>query len=210
MAAVTLVAGWSLPGCSDNAVDATKTTAAVQATEVVPSRFVHDELLLPTARTNALEYGAVRQVPAGPGLVDLLVDVQWDGSWRNPHNWDAAWTFVKFRAPDGRWKHASLAPQGHALSPQAGAAPTPAGAWTWAPDSTGLWLHRAAASSPGPNRWTARLRWAAGADGAAAGAEVRVLGLEMVYVPAGAFYAGDGVSVGAFEGVGGEPVRIDS
>ncbi|MEL6612559.1 MAG: SUMF1/EgtB/PvdO family nonheme iron enzyme, partial [Bacteroidota bacterium] len=43
-----------------------------------------------------------------------------------------------------------------------------------------------------------------------AGAEVRVLGLEMVYVPAGAFYAGDGVSVGAFEGVGGEPVRIDS
>ncbi|MEL6444669.1 MAG: SUMF1/EgtB/PvdO family nonheme iron enzyme [Bacteroidota bacterium] len=149
-------------------------------------------------------------MPAGPGLVDLLVDVQWDGSWRNPHNWDAAWTFVKFRAPDGRWKHASLAPQGHVLSPQAGTAPTPAGAWTWAPDSTGLWLHRAAASSPGPNRWTARLRWAAGADGAAAGAEVRVLGLEMVYVPEGAFYAGDGVSVAAFEGAGGEPVRIDS
>ncbi|MEL6588034.1 MAG: hypothetical protein AAFQ50_15500, partial [Pseudomonadota bacterium] len=38
--------------------------------------FVAGNVLSSELRANALRYGAVRQVPAGPGLVDLLVDVQ--------------------------------------------------------------------------------------------------------------------------------------
>jgi hypothetical protein len=39
----------------------------------------------------------------------ITVSVQWDHSWRDAVNRDAAWLFVKYRPVGGLWRHATLA-----------------------------------------------------------------------------------------------------
>ena len=117
-------------------------------------------------------------------------DITWDNSWRvtgDPNNWDAVWVFVKYRVDGGPWKHARLNTTGH--TPVSGSTiETPT-------DGTGVFIYR---SSDGTGTLTlmgVQLRWNYGADGLddnESNVEVRVLGIEMVYVPQGAFAAGDG------------------
>ena len=144
---------------------------------------------------------------------DVQCDVSWDASWRaswtetavTPSitltNWDAAWLFVKYRSRDGsdtNWNHASLgtnesdhtAPVGSTL--RVGNS-TNAGGTNF---GAGVFLYR---SAEGSGSWTnagVRLRWLYGNDGVASTSRVDVCvhALEMVYVPEGSFYLGDGIS----------------
>lgn len=115
-------------------------------------------------------------------------------------NWDAAWVFAKFRMPGGVWRHASLSPLAADHAKPAGAAldvglddnPAPDGAS--AKRGLGVFVYRDSVGA-GTNIWKAvSLRWLHGADGVSdpAAAEIRVFGIKMVYVPKGAFWAGDG------------------
>jgi len=144
-------------------------------------------------------------------------DVSWDASWRaswtdaggTSTNWDAAWIFVKYRCTAGadtNWHHATLstnnsdhvAPAGSTinigLSTNAGGANFGAG----------VFLYR---SAVGNGSWTntgVKLRWRYADDGVADGDQVDVCvhAIEMVYVPQGSFYAGDGRTtsgMGSFE-----------
>lgn len=150
------------------------------------------------------------------GQVCLQFDVSWDASWRASWtesgtwtNWDAAWIFVKYRCRDGantNWNHASLStndldhmvPAGSTINVglSANAGGTNFGA--------GVFLYR---SSEGSGSWTNRgvkLRWWSGADGVAVTSrmDICVHAIEMVYVPQGSFYLGDGATTvirGRFE-----------
>jgi hypothetical protein len=128
-------------------------------------------------------------------------DQKWEG--KPPlklENWDAAWVFAKFRVPDGPWRHATLSPLAADHGKPAGAAldvgpddnPAPDGSTT--SRGLGVFVYRDSIGS-GPNAWKGlSLRWLHGADGVSdpAAAEIKVFGVKMVYVPKGAFWAGDG------------------
>jgi hypothetical protein len=39
----------------------------------------------------------------------ITFDIKWENSWRtrgSPHNWDAAWVFIKYKVGNGEWRHA--------------------------------------------------------------------------------------------------------
>lgn len=116
-------------------------------------------------------------------------NISWEHSWRDNSNWDAAWLFIKWSTDKGlTWKHGTLnATAANHLAP-GGSTITPAA------DGTGVFLHRSASGS-GTASWTdVQLRWEYGLDGIADNATmmVKVFGIEMVYVPQGSFWVGDG------------------
>jgi formylglycine-generating enzyme required for sulfatase activity len=116
-------------------------------------------------------------------------DITWDNSWRTtavPDNWDAAWIFIKYRAGDGIWHHASLLSTGHTVP--AGSEITPSS------DGKGVFMYRSS-NGNGTNNWNnTELLWNYGANGVPddASIEINVIAIEMVYVPQGNFYIGDG------------------
>ena len=135
------------------------------------------------------------RVGAGEGQErSVAFDVTWPESWRGPERpswvaasdtWDAAWVFVKVRAPGDTWRHARLAARGHEAS--AGVAlEVPA-------DGMGAFVYR---DAPGYGDMVASvtLSW----DGLASGvptdaqAEALVFAIEMVFVPEGPFWLGCG------------------
>jgi formylglycine-generating enzyme required for sulfatase activity len=126
-------------------------------------------------------------------------DVSWDNSWRtssNQMNWDAAWVFVKFRKnTSSLWQHATMnyvsgsaAADGH-TQPTGSTITTPA-------DGKGVFIYRNADGSGSVNYTGAKLRWNYGADGLlnSDSVTISVMAIEMVYIPQGQFYAGDGAS----------------
>ena len=144
-----------------------------------------------------IRFSNVSPGAASGGVRLVTFDIEWDESWRGPDrptwvaapdNWDAAWVFVKIRVDGGEWRHATLAGGGHVV---------PAGAVVDVPsDRVGVFVYR---SSSGYGTFTANgvgLAWDHVTDGASAGAsvEVRPFGIDMVYVPEGAFSLGSGRS----------------
>ena len=151
---------------------------------------------------NGLEIGQVRIT--GQNTVDefsmIEFNISWKNSWRTStyeSNWDAVWVFVKYKKVDGAitsvWNHCSLnyvdgtgASDGHTV---------PAGAQIKTPsDGRGVFIQRNA-DGIGDVSWEdVQLRWNYGADGLVQddSVEVIVYGIEMVYIPEGSFYLGDG------------------
>ncbi|HTP80324.1 MAG TPA: SUMF1/EgtB/PvdO family nonheme iron enzyme [Bacteroidota bacterium] len=97
---------------------------------------------------------------------------------------------MKYRVGSGSWNHATLdanashdiAPTGSTISPTT--------------DGKGVLVYRSADGSGTTNFTGIEIRWNYGADGVAdtAVASVQVFGIEMVYVPQGSFYVGDGTT----------------
>lgn len=137
--------------------------------------------------------------------------VTWDHSWRisseatGPKNWDAAWVFIKFReVPNEDWYHGYLATGTgvkHKVPDNAdykvGTSPANINGKDVNP-GVGAFIYR---KTDGNGNFTAQdveLEWDYEANGLTGGeqVEVCVLATEMVYVPEGAFYAGDFSSTG--------------
>ena len=141
-------------------------------------------LLLPLGivQANNLTISNVRVQPNSTGATaDIVFDIQWDNSWRDGTNWDAAWVFVKYRAvgSDGGWSHATLGFNRPQTPPNA--------AWSDTGDGTGVLLHRAGTGSGTFTVAGARITWYASNQGVALNTgtnyEVKVFGTEMVYIP---------------------------
>lgn len=126
---------------------------------------------------------------------EIQFDITWNNAWRDATNWDAAWVFIKFNFDDTIWQHASLAHQGHTIS---------VGKEIVLPsDYKGAFIQFSYTQSSNPSTFTAtgvKLVWEYGKDSLSDAevksslTNVRVYGIEMVYIPAGAFYAGDGTA----------------
>ena len=117
----------------------------------------------------------------------IRFDISWENSWRTssaPNNHDAAWVFAKYRVGSGTWNHVMLSPSGHIA---------PAGSTLEVPsDLVGAFFYRDADGSGTFTKTGVKLRWNYGASGIGDNdvVDVKVFGLEMVYVPEGAFWVG--------------------
>lgn len=185
-------------------------------------------LLLPltSARANDAEVKHVALKGEVVGShVTVEFDLRWENSWRNdlagagqmaPFNYDAAWLFVKFSTDGGAtWQHATLSAVSadHSVLIDNGVAATIKAV----PDGKGAFILRAA-NGAGTNNWDdVQLRWNYSANGVASittSTIVNVLAVEMVFIPAASFSAGDQSPdpiEGQFEdGTSGNPLAITS
>lgn len=121
-------------------------------------------------------------------------NLAWDNSWNAsgnidtlyPANWDAVWIFVKVQSDtDNLWHHQLLAPAGHSVN-TSGAGLT----IETQPDNVGVFIRRSQAGHGNISGASVTLSLA----GLPAGSNFnfKVFGVEMVHIPEGAFYLGDG------------------
>ncbi len=126
--------------------------------------------------------------------VDVRFDLSWSNSWVTDTNWDAAWVFVKFIAPgSNNWQHALLSTNSADHTPAANSTITPTA------DGVGAFVYSSLSAYTGGVSYTSmRLHWNYGANGydfaKGAALSVAVQAIEMVYVAAGPFTVGDGLS----------------
>ena len=140
------------------------------------------------------------------GSTTVSFDITWTNSWRStgsgapaPNNWDAAWVFVKFRKNGGDWAHTSLNDTGHSTG--SGTAATIAVGYPDTSSSfnigtnpvTGVFLYRSGDGVGTFSTTGTSLSWNYSQDGVTGSdsVEIRVFAIEMVYTPAGSFFAGD-------------------
>ena len=130
-------------------------------------------------------------------------DISWNNSWRvstGPSNWDAAWVFVKYRLKtQTTWNHATLnwvngtgSGDGHTEPTNSDINSSNDNA---ANGAYGVFIRRNADMAQANVNYTGvQLRWNYGVDGLTDAdlVEIRVFAIEMVYVPQGSFYVGDG------------------
>lgn len=131
----------------------------------------------------------------------IIFDVAWPRAWKNDVNCDGTWLFAKYRTAGGAWKHVTLkaASKGEFnytdQAPEGFSKGTGADLGLWVPPAKkGLFIFRTRGQGDAVSE-KVTLAW----DFAAAGlqqkdletAEVRVVGLEMVYCPQAPFYLGD-------------------
>ena len=164
------------------------------------------------------------------GDVSITFDISWTHSWRSsgaPDNRDAAWVFVKYRVNGGDWGHAKLNETGHSVPSNAGItvglADTSAAFNISTNPGVGIFVYPRNTSSGTFTASGMALRWNYAANGVATtdSIEVKVVAVEMAYVPQAPFYAGDNnTSTGALKQgssdtdpwyVGGEaPLQVQS
>ncbi len=150
-------------------------------------------LVGPLAQANNIRVtnvGLARQ-DAVTKTANVTFDLAWENSWRNGDNRDAAWVFVKFRAPGSNaWEHALLSTNSAAHKAASNSAISAAA------DGLGVFIHGAADFAGNVNYRQVKLRWNYGANGYdfAEGAlvDVSVHAVEMVFIPEGAFFLGSG------------------
>ena len=141
------------------------------------------------ARANDLRV-ETRRVSRPDGAATLRVEaaVGWKNAWRNARNHDAAWLIVKLRGAPGRpWSHARI------VSVTAAAA-TPRAECRVPGDRIGAFC-AAAAPHRGDVSWQLAIdvdtTGITAAQLSAGTVEALVVGIEMVYIPAGPFTTGD-------------------
>lgn len=134
------------------------------------------------------------------GYAFVQFDLSWDNSWRSEENWDAVWLFVKYRANNGEWRHAWLNNTGNNDGSGTNAVmdiglkndKIPYNETT--NPGIGCMVYRSTTGS-GPFFVTSmQLRWNYRANGvfSSTGIELKVFAIEMVLVPGGPFWVGDG------------------
>jgi len=137
---------------------------------------------------------------------DIQFDISWDNSWRisaGAANWDAVWVFAKYRIDGGTscangptWKHCTLSTTAtdHSVTTNNGVGAT----ITPSSDGKGVFMYRSGNGNGSINWQQVLLQWNYGTDGLADNClvTVNIYAIEMVYIPTGNFYLGDGATAG--------------
>jgi len=134
-------------------------------------------------------------------------DISWDNSWKNERNNDAVWVFLKHSIDGGAtWSRARMGSSG--TDPVGFSAPY--GFEIIVPsDKMGFFIQRTDRNSGDVSAEGVRFVWDYGQDNltdevaAASNTVNKIFGIEMVYVPEGAFFAGDGASSSEYRFVEG-------
>lgn len=189
----------------------------------------------PKAWSNNL---SITNVSYDNATYQVTFDLSWENSWRRdatiPFNYDGIWIFVKVREckqkllgnPTG-FNHAWLsnnavdhvaaasAPGGEALTIEVGTTDIAA-----TPRGMGIFVYRSSDGGTGSISTSITLQWDKAAQAGAMSEidladeyDVKVFGVEMVYIPQASFYLGDGGSNNCFYNLGGgtsTPYQITS
>lgn len=150
-------------------------------------------LLAGVAAANNLTVQNVALSPSGGGKAAVAFDLSWENSWRDAENFDAAWVFVKYSTDGGtRWRHATLSAAG--TNPPAFSPGTNNLLEVIVPaDKKGALVQRVASGTGSVATTNMQFVWDFAGDGVSVHAQaiVKVMGIEMVYIPRGPFYVGD-------------------
>lgn len=124
--------------------------------------------------------------------------IAWDNSWRDDYNWDAVYVFLKFkRKSEIAWQRVLLRDKFHTCTK--GYQFTMARSTTTANQSNGAFIYRGNNSS-GSDTVDVKLHWMIGTQGinpsdfTGGRIEYSLMCIEMVYIPRGPFWVGDGVA----------------
>ncbi len=139
----------------------------------------------------------------------LTFTIKWDNSWKvadGPANWDAVWIFVKRQTCTtgtlNPWIHATLDASGQSVTGSELQVDN-------VTDNAGVFVRRSTNGLGNITQATVTLTLAS----AIGGDNIRIFGMEMVNVPSGDFYIGDG-GYGSYNTVFGnatnQPVQITS
>ena len=153
----------------------------------------------------------VKVVSVDDNFFTLSLSLSWDNSWYDDYNFDAVWLFLKYRTPDmAEWTPVFLGTDGHEVGSNGEYLPGDSGS-----ENVGLFVW-SKSNDAGRVELNCKIKCAIPYGCSRADVEQNrlyfaVQGIEMVYVPAGAFYLGDGASEGSFQGTAvAKPVLVDS
>ncbi|MEN3040097.1 MAG: SUMF1/EgtB/PvdO family nonheme iron enzyme [Bacteroidia bacterium] len=162
-----------------------------------PKSFAHGvALLIGLAMGNGL---TISNLSVNQAAGTVTFDVQWHNSFRDAENWDAVWIFVKFRdcsvPKTVPFTHGlistTLSDHVFPATLQPTCANGTPNCIDPSPDNTGVMLRRTT-NGFGTIGGTVTLRVT---NLPATGTyDIRVIGIEMVFIPQGSFYAGDATS----------------
>ncbi len=134
----------------------------------------------------------------------IVFDISWDNSWRiasGAANWDAVWIFAKYRVGTGNWQHAYLSTTSgnHTVTTNNGVpAAFSVGTTTISSNQRGMGVFAYRSSNgTGSVNWSGvKLQWNYGENNVADTAiiDIKIYAIEMVYIPSGSFYVGDGTT----------------
>lgn len=148
--------------------------------------------------------GEVLDQNIADNTVSVKFDLSWQNSWKDGVNHDAVWVFMKFSDDDGKtWKHATMALSG--TNPSGFYKGDGAALDLIVPQDLKGTFIRKSTSGTGPVSATGlKVVWDYGLDSVdpdkvLSSLVVKLFAVEMVYVPQGAFYAGDSASAAAFQ-----------
>jgi formylglycine-generating enzyme required for sulfatase activity len=150
-------------------------------------------LMAPAGWANSIEVKNVslQKYEEGAQRVNVQFDLSWSNSWRGTDNRDAAWVFVKFRAPGSNiWQHAELSRLSSDHTPVLNSTIDAVS------DGKGVFVYRSGNYTGIVSYTGMKLKWTYGSNGYAFAKgdliDVSVHAIEMVYIPEGAFYLGSG------------------
>lgn len=163
---------------------------------------------------NNLQISNLQFIPdnSALGYAHVQFDISWENSWRDTENWDAVWVFIKYNDGTG-WQHAELnfndgISDGHTAAIGS--------TINTSNDGRGVFIYKSLEASGTSSFNNIQLQWNYQNDGVASfdGMQIKVLGIEMVHVPEGSFWLGDGETTdiqGHFEeGASGNPFQVNS
>jgi formylglycine-generating enzyme required for sulfatase activity len=152
------------------------------------------------ALANDIQIPTQTNYPFSGGTGEVGFDMTWSNSWRSatePYNWDAAWVFCKIRINGGNWTHLKLDSTGHTIpsgfTSDLGLADTGAAYNASTNPYVGVFLYRSSDGFGTATLSNVRLRWNYADNGAIStdSIDIRVIAVEMVYIPQASFSAGD-------------------
>lgn len=164
---------------------------------------------LPCFSNNVRLNGMVKVTDVTSGVATLELDLTWDNSWRDNFNWDAVWIFLKYKPASGAWSHVMLQDMQHTATNDY----VVMNGKNENGKVVGVYVF------PGKNMTRQHvstkvtLKWACGSAYTKASfdknqAFILAQGIEMVYVPYGAYYLGDGASANTLGGSDGRPLTV--
>lgn len=146
---------------------------------------------------NNIQVENARLVGATSTTTQVAFDLSWENSWRTssgaPNNWDAAWVFIKYRVGGSDpWLHATLTANNVGHNNGEGTEAT----ISVPSDKKGAFIYRSQDGSGAFSLTNAQLRWDFSLDGVVrpSTVDIKVFAIEMVYIPTGDFWVGDGLS----------------
>ncbi len=154
-----------------------------------------------TASRLSIDNTALILIHPAKDYAKVNCNVRWDKAWKNNLNCDAVWLFAKYRQPEGAWKHLTLLNSSKNdfnyldQTPEYFSCGDNTALGMWTPNTRkGAFLFRTAGTGNVISD-DVRLAWDYKADGLSATdlrkTEIRVFGIEMVYVPEDKYYVGD-------------------
>lgn len=132
-------------------------------------------------------------------------NMSWDNSWRSSTNYDAVWLFAKYKKNNGVWEHAYLDTDenNYSVTNENGTASqfeVGINNISGTNRGIGVYAFRGGNGTGNINWENIQLKWNYGENGVnnTDSVVVQIFAIEMVYVPQGAFWIGDGASFSRF------------